>query len=341
MKKFIVKTAGWIAFSLLIFGQAIAQDKQQPEKSKEKAKPEKIKGGDEIIIRSKSDKNGKVTIEIKDGEVFVNGKPVDEFQDDAIIVERRKFPFGDDIIAYAPGSPFRRGGWNFNGDEFEMNNNTAFLGVSSNKAESGGAEITEVTKESAAEKIGLKKGDIITKIDEIKIESPNDLVKAIHKYKPEDKVVVTYKRDGKEQKATAVLGKGNFIWKNFNMPEINENMDLIAPQIVTPRGFYGGPRTYSIMTRGPKIGLRAQDLEDGKGVKVIDVDEDSPAEKAGIKEGDIITQFDSKNVTSANELAELARANGSKSPVKIKITRAGKPMDIEVKIPKKLRTAEL
>lgn len=339
MKKFIVKTAGWIALSMLIFGQTIAQDKQKTEKSKEKTKPEKIRGGDEIIIKSKSDKNGKVTIEIKDGEVFVNGKPVDEFQDDAIIVERRKTPFGDDVFAFTPGSPFRRGGWNFDGEEFDMSN-TAFLGVSSNKAEGGGAEITEVTKESAAEKIGLKKGDIITKIDEIKIESPGDLVKAIHKYKPEDKVVVTYKRDGKEQKATAVLGKGNFIWKNFNMPEINENMDLIAPQIA-PRGIYGGPRAYSIMTRGPKIGLRAQDLEDGKGVKVIDVDEDSPAEKAGIKEGDIITQFDGKNITSANELAELARANGTKSPVKMKITRAGKPMDIEVKIPKKLRTAEL
>ena len=339
MKKFIVKTAGWIALSMLIFGQTIAQDKQKTEKSKEKTKPEKIRGGDEIIIKSKSDKNGKVTIEIKDGEVFVNGKPVDEFQDDAIIVERRKTPFGDDVFAFTPGSPFRRGGWNFDGEEFDMSN-TAFLGVSSNKAEGGGAEITEVTKESAAEKIGLKKGDIITKIDEIKIESPGDLVKAIHKYKPEDKVVVTYKRDGKEQKATAVLGKGNFIWKNFNMPEINENMDLIAPQIA-PRGIYGGPRAYSIMTRGPKIGLRAQDLEDGKGVKVIDVDEDSPAEKAGIKEGDIITQYDGKNITSANELAELARANGTKSPVKMKITRAGKPMDIEVKIPKKLRTAEL
>ncbi len=341
MKKFIAKTAAWVALSVLIFGQTFAQDKQQTEKPKEKTKPEKIRGGNEIIIKSKSNKDGKVTIEIKGGEVFINGKPVDEFQDDAIIVEKIQMPFGGDVFAYPPGSPFRRGGWNFSGEEFDMSNN-AFLGVSSNKAEGGGAEITEVTKESAAEKIGLKKGDIITKIDEINVESPGDLVKAIHKYKPEDKVVVTYKRDGKEQKATATLGKSNFMWKSFNMPEINEDMDLIAPHIAPmPRGMYGGPRAYSVMTRGPKIGLRAQDLEDGKGVKVIDVDEDSPAEKAGIKEGDIITQFDGKNITSANELAELARANGAKSPVKMKITRAGKPMDIEVKIPKKLKTAEL
>jgi serine protease Do len=139
------------------------------------------------------------------------------------------------------------------------------------------------------------------------------------------------------------LGKSDnvFYWKNFDMPDMNmnENFDLVVPP--APNGMGRGPRIYSINTRNPKIGIRAQDKEDGKGVKVIDVDEDSPADKAGIKEGDIITQFDGKNISSANELAELARANGAKTPVKIKITRAGKPMDIEVKIPKKLRTAEL
>ena len=37
---------------------------------------------------------------------------------------------------------------------------------------------------------------------------PESLSEAIHKYKPEDKVTVTFKRDGKEQKVTACLGRG-------------------------------------------------------------------------------------------------------------------------------------
>ncbi len=42
-----------------------------------------------------------------------------------------------------------------------------------------GAEIQTITKESGAEKAGLKKGDIIKKIDDKKIESPDDLTEAI------------------------------------------------------------------------------------------------------------------------------------------------------------------
>ena len=337
MKKYMLKMAGIASLLMLLIGPAIAQDKV--EKDKVSPKPEKIDGDDEIIIRSKGDKNGKVTIEIKDGQVFINGKSANEFEDDGLSVELRKSALGDHVIAFN-SSPFRDGGWNYKGEL--LDENRAFLGVSSNKATGGGAEITQVTKESAADKIGLKKGDVILKIDETKIESPNELVNTIRNKKPGDKVVVTYKRDGKEQKATAELGKNNnvFYWKGMNMPELNQNFDLVMP----PPGADGMgryPHIYTWNSRNPKIGIRAQDTEDGKGVKVLDVDDDSPADKAGIKEGDIITQFDGKNITSANELAESARANGAKSPVKIKITRSGKPMDIEIKIPKKLKTAEL
>jgi serine protease Do len=341
MKKYILKVAGIAALFLLLIGPARSQDKV--EKDKDTPKPEKVDREDEIIIRSKGDKDGKVTVEIKDGQVFINGKPVNEFIDDGLSVEVRKMHFGDHVIAFGPSSPFRDGGWNYKYKGDLAEENRAFLGVSSNKATGGGAEITEVTKESAAEKIGLKKGDVILKIDETKIETPGDLIKTIRNKKPGDKVVVTYKRDGKEQKVTAELGKSDnvFYWKNFDMPDMNENFDLVVPPPAGADGMGRSPRIYSFNSRNPKIGIRAQDREDGKGVKVIDVDDDSPADKAGIKEGDIISQFDGKNISSANELAELARANGVKTPVKIKITRAGKPMDIEVKIPKKLKTAEL
>ena len=44
-------------------------------------------------------------------------------------------------------------------------------GVSSRKAEKGGATVLEVTKGSPAEKAGIKKGDIITKVNDSKIET--------------------------------------------------------------------------------------------------------------------------------------------------------------------------
>jgi serine protease Do len=318
---------------LLLCGTSFAQE---PDAGKEKK--DKNQSTEEIIIKRKGDKDAKITVEVRDGQVFVNGKPVEEFEDDNFSIRKFRDGWGDgaEMMTIAPHSPFRGGTWSYDGDgDFLITDSkTAFLGVSSERAEKGGATIEEVTKGSAAEKIGLKKGDVITKIDDAKIDDPEDLTKTIRKYKPEDKVVVTFLRDGKEQKATAVLGKStsaNFYNYNYNfkMPRISPDMNFNAPRAYV----WNGP--------SPRLGIKAQDTEDGKGVKVLDVDDDSPAGKAGIKEGDVITQFDGKDVTGAMQLAEMARAGKGKPSFKIKIVRAGKPQELEVKVPKKLKTADL
>ena len=46
--------------------------------------------------------------------------------------------------------------------------------------------------------------------------------------------------------------------------------------------------------RPPKIGIKAQDAEDGKGVNILEVEDSSAAFKAGLKKGDIILQFDGR-----------------------------------------------
>lgn len=327
MKQYFLKISGLAAIILLLHGTGFSQDDNE---KKDKVKIYKSGDNDEIIIKRKSDKDSKVTVEVKDGQVFINGKPVDEFEDDNLSIHRRNAD--DDFFTFAPRSPFRGGVWNFDSDVMESK--SAFLGVVSEKAESGGAEITEISKESAAEKIGLKKGDIITKIDDTKIEGPDDLMETIRMHKPEDKVVVTYKRDGKEEKATAVLGKFKMNY-NFKMPKVN-NGDF---NVLAPGGF--GAYSYSSRSGSPKIGIKAQDVEDGKGVKVLDVDEESPADKAGIKEDDVITQFDGKEINDVSQLAEFARAAKTKSSIKVKLNRAGKSQEVEIKIPKKLKTADL
>jgi serine protease Do len=71
------------------------------------------------------------------------------------------------------------------------------------------------------------------------------------------------------------------------------------------------------------------------------VDDESTAEKAGIKEGDIITSFDGTDVNTVEKLGELAKTAIDKGNFKVKITRDGKSQDIDVKIPKKLKTTNL
>jgi serine protease Do len=246
---------------------------------------------------------------------------------------------GDFKVLTAPRSPYRMRSGSYS---FSMGDgNRAFLGVSTEKGDDdiAGAGIKQVTKGSGAEKAGLKPGDVITRVNETTISDPEDLTEAIHKCKPEDKVNLTFKRDGKEQKVVATLGKmkeGSYSYGFGNaMPKMdNFNFDM-SPSVRV------SPRAYAFGESRPKLGIRAQDTEDGKGVKVLEIDEESPADKAGIKEGDIITRFDGKEVNSAAELADLARAGKGKAELKVSLTHDGKSREVDVKIPKKLKTADL
>lgn len=369
-KQYLLRISGLAALTLLLFSPVFAQDQEQKEsKDTLSGKTDKANNYDEIIIRRKNDKDVKVTVEVKDGQVYVNGKPVAEFDDNNISIRKKKVrtikgygpgamawdEYGDQLmfdappppgaptpgfdsldIAMAPMSPFR----NHSGAmSLSVNSNRAFLGVTSRKPEKEGtgAEVTEISKGSAAEKAGLKPGDLITKIDEMKIDEPADLSEAVHKYKPTDKVTVTYQRAGKEEKTTAVLGKPMNVNKVYNYRYTLPRMDYDFKQMMPPGQFPN--MTWS--DSKPRLGIKAQDMEDGKGVKVLEVGEESAAEKAGIKEGDIITSFDGKEVNSAVALADLAREGREKPSIKIGLTRNGKAKEIEVKIQKKLKTANL
>ena len=60
-----------------------------------------------------------------------------------------------------------------------------------------GVYVNEVTKGSAAEKAGMKEGDIIVKIDDSKITTPSSVQAKVNSYHPGDKAVITVLRDGK------------------------------------------------------------------------------------------------------------------------------------------------
>jgi serine protease Do len=91
----------------------------------------------------------------------------------------------------------------------------------------------------------------------------------------------------------------------------------------------------------PRLGIQAQDTEDGKGVKVTDVDEDGTGAKAGVKTNDIITHVNDMETNSADEIAKIVRDSKDKPSVKFRVIRNGKTENLEVRIPRKLKTAEL
>jgi serine protease Do len=336
MKYFFSKPLLIVLGTALMLPVALLAQKDEKDKEK-KDKDKEKKEVQQVIITRNGDNDEKIVVEVNGDNVTVNGKPLIEYKGDNVIIRHNR---KDDTWAFADGQNSR--GLNSRTvTGYKIDSNRAMLGVTTDKADKG-VEINDITDESGADKAGLKEGDVITKIDDKTIDDPDDLSKVIKSHKPGDKVTVTYLRDDKEQKVTAELGR----WKGASVyattPGYNMSFDAMpriqsVPRIkTTPYG-----QNFSWSGGGPKLGLSVQDTDDGKGVKVIEVDEESNAEKAGIKEDDIITEVEGKAVNGADEVAKIIKESKDKTSVMIKLTRSGKTQNIEVKIPRKLKTADL
>lgn len=307
---------------------------------------------DNIIIRKKGNADEKMTIVIDGDKITINGKPLDQYKDSSFEIQR----FKKDVRFFmhdAPPAPFARGG----ADKFRgrinvrpVENNRALLGVITEKHEKG-AKVAEVTAESAAAKAGLQKDDIITAIDDTTVSDNEALSAVIRKYKPEDKVKITYLRDGKKGTATAILGKNNpsiqhFNWDNdnnsfhFEMPDMAEFPNMPEMRSFNRRGL-GGRDLLIERSWKPRLGLQVQDTEEGKGVKVLSTGENTPADKAGLKKEDIVTAVNGKKIQSVDELREQLKEVKEGDTVTLDFLRGNESKSVQVKFPKKLKTTNL
>lgn len=302
------------------------------QEQKEKTLKDKAEKTEEIVIRKKGDKAEKMTIVVEGDNVTINGKPVDEFKNDNVTVFKR-----NRSLAMATPRIRRFGGENgfLDNENFNFtrpsNSNKAMLGVLTQKADDG-VKVSDVTKESGAEKAGLQKDDVITKVGSKEVKDPQDLIEAIGEHKPNDKVDITYKRGGKENKTSVTLGENKSRGNAFNL---NGNFDF-------PKGSLTPPfDNFNFNFNRPRIGLQIQDVEEGKGVRVKGVDSESPASKAGIKDGDVITQANGKDVAGVDELRNAIKELKEGDTVKLNYKRAGKNQTADIKIPKRLKSANL
>ena len=332
MKQVISKRLVIAGLALLTVPSAVLAQKEKDKKENKEVQS--------IVITRTGDKSEKMVIEVEGDKVKVNGKDVKDLKDVNVHVNTMK---SGNYYRMAP----TRDTWAFGHDGsyrslLDEDENRAMLGVNTDDHEKG-AEIESITEGSAADKAGLKKGDVITKVGDKKIEDANDLTEAIKSHKPSDKVAVTYLRGGKEQKTTAELGKWKGIRMNaMSMPRIEGLMDEwkhIEPTEL-PRAFSGGGNNY-IFSGRPRLGLSIQDTDEGKGVKVLEVEEESNAAKAGIQKDDIIMSIDDKEVKGTEDVMRLIREDREKYNYNFKVQRGGKMQTIEVKFPKKLKKADL
>ncbi len=81
--------------------------------------------------------------------------------------------------------------------------------------------------------------------------------------------------------------------------------------------------------RGSSIGVRIAE-GDSQGVRIEDVDEGSPAQKAGLRAGDVVVEFDGERVRSARQFARLVQETPDGRTVKATVVRDGSRQTLDI-----------
>ena len=166
-----------------------------------------------------------------------------------------------------------------------------------------GVYINEVSKGGAAEKAGVKEGDILLAIDETVIKSPSALQEKVNSFHPGDKAVLKVIRDGKELSVPV----------EFQGAE--QATGTVAEDGTT--SFYGGSLKELSAEKAAALGIK-------KGVEVVSAGQGTLA-KAGAPDGMVILYVNDQPVSKPREVIDIA--NKSKRAVYIEgISATGRPL---------------
>ena len=172
-----------------------------------------------------------------------------------------------------------------------------------------GVGISSVSPGSPAEKAGLKKGDIILQFDNEAVTSTRKLLRLIGEAAPEQTVRLTISRNGSEQQVNVTLGQRERASRAFRALS-PENFRFNLPR--TPAA-PGSNQNFSFsFGSNRRIGITSTALtkqladyfgvSSGHGLLITSVTENSPASKAGLRAGDVITEVNGEKIEGTQDL---------------------------------------
>jgi serine protease Do len=189
---------------------------------------------------------------------------------------------------------------------------TSDLATSLGMSETKGVIVNSVRAGSAAERAGIRQGDVITAINETTVNDTNAFRNKVASNPPGTDVTLTVLRDNREQKIKATLGEFN--------PEAaqaeNQNDDQSNPRSG------GGKLGISVEPLTPDLAEELRLKPGTQGVVVDSVDPTGPAGAAGIQRGDVIQEVNRQPVKSGDDLRAALEKNGNK-PALLLINRRG------------------
>jgi predicted metalloprotease with PDZ domain len=184
-----------------------------------------------------------------------------------------------------------------------------------------GVLVSGIEDDAPAAAAGLEEGDVIVSFNGKAVSSPDELRDAVRAVEPGKEARVEIVRDGKSRTLTLTVGdrpeRGPFSW--------NSDGDFEPMRLARDFSMFGGPR----------LGVQTHELEDdglasyfgakkGEGVLVLSVDEESVADKAGVKPGDIINRVGEEKVTDTEDVRDALRDYEEGDTFDITVMRHGK-----------------
>jgi serine protease Do len=185
-----------------------------------------------------------------------------------------------------------------------------------------GAVVADVTKGSAAEKAGIKRGDVIVEYNGKPLEEGSDLPRLVAATKPGTDVQVKIVRDKKEKEVTIRVGE-------MKDTENEEGEDE------------GGGKEESSTELGISVTdldsqtARQLGMENEQGVLITRVKVNSAAEDAGLARGDVILEINRQPVDGVSDYRKMVNAARPGDTLLFLVFRRGGSLFIPVEVPKK------
>ncbi len=215
------------------------------------------------------------------------------------------------------------------------------LRLSENLPSDDGVIITRVIDDSPAEKAGLERGDVILKFDDREARSVRRLTRMIEWARPGEKIDMVILRDGKEMPVVVEIGEGDDDEEFFGRH--HGDFRLRVPHVPSPPS---PPKAYTFslgQLSGSHIGVSLYELSDqlaeqygakDGGALINEVLEDTPAEKAGLKAGDVIVEVDGRKVDDIGEIREIIgdKDDGDKVAVRVLRPLSNEELTIDVEV---------
>jgi Do/DeqQ family serine protease len=176
----------------------------------------------------------------------------------------------------------------------------ADLAASLNLPAARGAIVTSVAPDGPAEKAGIRRGDVITAINDQPVSDNNTLRNQIARMAPGSSVEVTALRNGRDQNFRAVLA------------ELPERQRVDTEERSSGRGSTNEKFGLTLQSLTPEMASRYGLDADDQGLLVTRVDASGSAANAGIRVGDLIQEVNRQQVRTVAEFSSAVQQSGSR-----------------------------